>query len=170
MLLQPPSPRRHPHVLCSLACLTSQRSFTHHHIREKNISCLPSSPQWSHTLRRNAAYEWCHLLSSISALLLLINFTVAHRVIRGGFPCQEGLLLILLRMASTTCLFSSPRTETSEKTKTVSHCVDSSSSPSVTTLTSDDVLVGCKTLLLGVGLKWGDAFRGEMEGGNPSWH
>lgn len=85
-MLQPPSPRRHPHVLCSLASLIPQRSLTRHHtdMRENNIACLPSSPQGSHMLRRNAAYECCHLLSSISALFVLINLTVPHRVCLSG--------------------------------------------------------------------------------------
>lgn len=46
-MLQPSSPQRHPHVLCSLASLISQPSLTHHHsdIRKKNIACLSSRPQ-----------------------------------------------------------------------------------------------------------------------------
>ena len=64
------------------------------------------------------------------------------------FACQVGLLSILPQMASATCPFSFPE-QTSGEAKTLSHWADSSTSQSVT---SADVLVGCKTLLLGAGL------------------
>lgn len=143
-MLQPPLPQRHPHVLCSLACLISQPGLTHHLIdmREKNIACLSSSPQWSHMLQCNAAYESCHLLSSISALLVFINLSLPHTVIRG--------LSVRRDYSWSSCrwlkqLFSCPEWRRQRKTKALSHSFCSSSSQSVR---SDDVSVACSSKLL----------------------
>lgn len=148
-MLQSHLPQRRPHVLHSLACLISQPSLTHHctDMKKRVLLVYPAALSEA-TCSAYAAYEWCHILSSVSALFTLTNLTVQHSIVR-VFACQAGLLSILLQMASATFLFSCPE-QTSEKARTVSHCVDYSSSQSLTT---DDVLVGCKTLLLGVGLK-----------------
>lgn len=75
-MLQPPLPQRHPHVLCSLTCLISRHSLTHHHTdvekEEKNIACFSSSPQWSHMARVQCSI-WAVPLKIINICLFDIN-------------------------------------------------------------------------------------------------
>lgn len=161
---QPCLPQRHPHVLCSLACLISQRSLAHHHTDMKKEYCLFIQQP---TVKPHAQAQcsiWAMPLTIINICLVCVNkLWLCHTEPLGGFACQAGLLSILLQMASATRLLSCPEQRRQRKQR-LYHTVLIPHQSVSQSVTSDDVLVGCKTALSGVGLKWGHESGGKVGG------
>lgn len=146
------------HMFCVLQLLSfpsKPHTSSHRHERKEYYLFIQQATVKPHAPAQCSV--WAAPLTIINICLVRVNKLDCgtQRVIK-GFACQTGLLLILLQMASTTCLLSCPEQRRWRKQPVF-----------IQSVTSDDVLVGCKSLVLVGGLKWGDELRRKVGGGDP---